>query len=442
MDEPMADADAVDGCVRVTALSHGPHAVARQNGKVVFVRGAAPGDEVRIAVREEHRSYVYADVIQVLRASPDRRVAPCPYLPRCGGCPWQHLTYAAQLRAKEAVVREHVTRALRGTQNEGSPTYAPIVAAAPEFGYRHRLSLRVAATRRPSDRQVGFFAGGSHELVPVEHCLLAESALDGAIPLAAQWVARLRSEPRRLELLLAADGVRWVFLVEVEGGLAVGDGAVATEFLSRHPGVAALGLRGRRARRVWGDDRCALDVEPGLRLVVRAGTFSQVTRTGNQALLRAVLAAGAFAAAHHVLDLFAGAGNLSLPIARRAARVVAIERDARAVEDGRANAQALGITRCEFRRASSLAGVRDVMRRGERYDVAVLDPPRSGAADLVPALLDLAPARIVYASCDPATLARDLRLLGSRYRVDHVQPIDLFPQTYHVETVVGATLAC
>ena len=417
-----------DDAVQVTALAYGPHAVARRDGKVMFIRGAVPGDTVTIAVREERRSYAYADVTAVVHPSPDRRVPPCPYLPRCGGCPWQHIAYPAQLRAKEAIVREHLARAVDLADAE----YRRIIPAPHEFGYRHRLSLRVA------DRRVGFFAGGSHALVPVTRCLLGEAALDEAIPIAEKWIGRLRSAVGRLEVLTAVDGVRWVFAAQTEGPVAANDDDTSTEFLATQSNVAGLVLRGKRARRAWGDDRCALEVEPGLTWLIRAGTFSQVTRLGNRVLVAAVLEAGEFRAGQRVLDLFAGAGNLSLPMARRGARVVAIEQAATAVEDGIANARTLGIGGCEFRRLSAAEAITAAVRAGERYDTIVLDPPRSGAADVMPGIVTLAPARVVYVSCDPATLARDLRVLAPRYRVIRVQPVDLFPQTYHVETVVTA----
>ncbi len=415
----------------MTALSYGPHAIARRDGKVLFVRGAVPGDEVIVRVREERRSYAYADVVEVVTPSPDRRQPPCPYLPRCGGCPWQHIAYPAQRTAKEQNLRDQLGRAI----DLAGVDWRPILPAPAELGYRHRLSLRV-------DRgEVGFFAGGTHDLVPVTRCLLAEPALDGAIPVAAEWIGRLDSDVRRLEALMAADGRRWVLAAEAQGALAARDRERSQSFLTAQPRLAGLVLRGKRARWRCGDDRCGLEIEPGLPWVVRAGTFSQVTRAGNRTLVQSVLSAGDFQPGQRVLDLYAGAGNLSLPIARRVARVVAVERGALAVEDGVANARSLGLAHCEFRCAPAGDGIATARRQGERFDTVVLDPPRSGAAEILGDVCALAATRVVYVSCDPATLARDLRALATRYRVARVQPIDLFPQTYHVETVVTATLA-
>lgn len=416
--------------VNITGLTYGPHALARLDGKVLFVRGAVPGDVVTVAVREARPRFAYADVTSVITPSPDRRPPPCPYLPACGGCPWQQMAYAAQLRAKEANVRDHLNR----TVALADADWRPIIPSAHEFAYRHRLSLRVA------DKRVGFFAGGSHDLVRVDRCLLGETTLDDAIPVAERWVAQLSSAVQRLEIFTASDGVRWVFLGEAEGALAKGDGSLCEAFRLGDTRVAGMVLRGKRTRQVWGDDRCGLELEPGLPWVVRAGTFTQVNRAGNRVLIDAVLDAAALHSEHCVLDLFAGAGNLSLPMARRVARVTAVERGAQAVDDGVANARRLAVSNCEFRCGAARDALRAARRRGEHFDLVVLDPPRSGAADVMPDLLALAPPRIVYVACDPATLARDLGVLAARYRIARVQPIDLFPHTYHVETVVTAIL--
>lgn len=420
--------------VRVTTqrMAYGPHAVGRLDGKVLFVRGAAPDEEVDAVIREDRKSYAYADTVAVVRASIERRTPPCPYLPRCGGCPWQHLTYQSQLTAKREIVREQ----LRRVAGLDLPV-EPVLPSARELGYRRRIKLRV------DGGAVGYYAAATHELVPIEHCLLAEPHVDAAIGAVGELAHRLRAPLRRIELLgRDASATAVVASGEVEGGWESGDEVVCIEWIAEHPQIAGLVLSGRGWRRSWGEVWIDIDAEPDLSLRVHAPAFTQVNPRANLALVETVVGLAAPAAGMRVLDLFAGAGNFSLPLHRRGAEIVAVEQDRQAAADAVANAA--GQSGAGFRviRARAERAVADLARTAARFDLALLDPPRSGAAACLTPLMELAPARIIYVSCDPATLARDLRGLGDRYRVDVVQPIDMFPHTYHVETVVHATLSC
>lgn len=426
----MSDGDPAGRRLVVTTgeMAYGPHAVARADGKVLFVRGAAPDEEVEVTVREERPRYGYADVVAVRRPSAQRRVAPCPYQPRCGGCPWQHLDYAAQLAAKHRIVVEQLRR-LGGLEVEVA---APLPSPR-ELGYRRRVKLRVA------DGIVGFHAAASHELVAVDHCLLAEPAVDAVIATLSPLVRRLRSAVRRLEITAGGAGGRVVIAGEVEGGWVEDDETVCRAWLVERPEVAGLLLRGRGWRRAWGDATIAAASAGGPPLRLQAPSFTQVNDGANRLLIECVRRLVAPRPGLRVLDLYAGAGNLSLPLRRAGAEVTAVEQDREAAAAARANAADEEGPPLRVLAMAAEAAVQRLAEAGERFDVVLLDPPRSGAAGCLPSL---SAPRLVYVSCDPTTLARDLRALSPAYRVDVVQPIDFFPQTYHVETVVAATRAC
>jgi 23S rRNA (uracil1939-C5)-methyltransferase len=411
-------------------MAYGPHAVARRDGKVVFVRGAAPDEEVDAVIREERRAFAFADTVEVVRPSAQRRSPPCAYLPACGGCPWQHLTYAAQLDAKHRAVAEQLRR-IGGIDT----AVAPVLPSPREFGCRRRIKLRVER------RAVGFYAAASHDLVPVERCLLAEPDVEAGIAWAEALARALVMPLRRVELLgqpAAGDGL--VVVGEIEGRWDARDQPACNDWLARHPAVRGLVLHGRGWRRQWGDVRVHFEPEADLSLTAHAPVFTQVNPAANQLLVATVVRDVDPQPGQQILDLYAGAGNLSFPLRRRGAAIIAVEQDRAAADDIDVNRERhpgppLRVIAARAERALERLAAEHV-----RVDAAVLDPPRSGAAGCISALLRLAPARIVYVACDPTTLARDLAGLRARYEIDAVQPIDMFPHTYHVEIVVRAML--
>lgn len=415
--------------VRIESLAHGPHGIARVDGKVHFVRQAAPGDEAEIEVEEDHRAYAYARLARLVTPGATRRTAPCPYLPRCGGCPWQHIAYATQSAAKESAVRDLLVR----VGGIAAGVVQPILQAPSEYGYRRRLSLRVEGG------EVGFLAAASHDVVPIERCLIAQDRLDGALPLVRAWLDVLATRVKRVEVVATGDADRIALVAQAEGELVARDAEPSEALLRRTPRIAALVLRGKGFRQLWGDDRVRVPLVDGDEMWLRAGDFSQVSDHGNAAMIGVVLDYAAVETRQRVADLYAGAGNLSLPLARRAASVTAVERTPSSIGAARENARRLGLTNLETHVGTTESVLKGWIKRGVRFDTVVLDPPRSGAADATAPLLTLAPPRIVYVSCNPATLARDLKTLSRAYKVERVQPIDLFPQTYHVEAVALLT---
>jgi len=432
----MAEAD-----LSIEKLSYGGAGFGRLDGKACFVPYTAPGDRARIRIVKEKRSFIEGELLELLDAAALRVNAPCPIFGRCGGCDWQFLPYAEQLAQKGAIFSETLQRIGRVP----AQAILPVLASQNEYGYRSRIQLKVAHLK---DRVlIGFFQAGSHRVVDAScGCHIADPLLNRVAGQFRALIARLPKARAisQIDLSLGADGES-IAVLHVEPAAA---GALREALAARRDQLCALGglfLRsGAKARldKVFGIEaltyRVPAEFLPGTpELVLRFGRggFSQVNYPQNLALIAAVHRFARLTGRERVLDLYCGNGNISLPLSRHAATVLGVEGYAPSIEDARANAAQNGIANAQFEVGDVAQVVASLAARGERFDLVVLDPPRSGA-EAAGELARLAPARIVYVSCDPPTLARDLALLAERgYRVAASQPVDMFPQTYHLESV-------
>ena len=412
--------------VTIESLAYGIFGVARTEQGVVLVPATAPGDVARVRIVADRRDHREAEVIEILHPSPERCMPPCPYVPQCGGCDWQHVSRHAQLEAKERIVRDALVRI--GGLDPAMLNVRPIVPCA-EWAYRHRLSLRVDGEQR-----LGFYQHRAHQLVEVTACRIADAAVNLHLSTARDWLRGTSTEIRRLEIASARDS-RVAFVGNAEGPFRH-DEAYHEKFLRGHPTVSGIVLFGKGWRRVFGEPVADLEVEDGLVLETQGG-FTQVNPAGNLRLVESVVELAAPTADDRVLDLYCGSGNFTLPLARRAATVLGVESDPASVAQARHNADRAGLVNCRFIQQDAAGAARGLATGGERYSLAILDPPRSGAASVVDHLPALVSERLIYVSCNPSTLARDLRWLTAHgFSVGPVQPIDLFAQTHHVETVV------
>lgn len=415
--------------LEITALGQGPDGVARHAGRVVFVPGVAPGDRVRARLVAERTSFARAEVVHRCHDGAARREPPCPWVAACGGCAWQQVAYSAQLAAKAANVREALARI-------GGVTPAaelPIIAAPDEWRYRQRIRLHVGP-----HGTLGYRRPRSHELVEIGDCVIADATVAATLPALRRALPALRTRLRSVELVANGRGGVVVDVV-ASGAFAGADAPTLAAFVAEEPTVGGVQVTGPGWERRFGDVRVFVAPDDaGTTIVQRPGSFSQVNPAANRLLVATVV--GMVVPTGRVLDLFCGAGNLSLPLARAGCEVTGVDADARAIADAATSARAAAVAGVRFEAVPALRFLRQQGLAGT--DLVVLDPPRTGAAAEVAQLARLRPRRIVYVSCDPATLARDVALLhGAGYRIGRVQPIDLFPQTPHVETVLEASLA-
>ncbi|MEK7210183.1 MAG: 23S rRNA (uracil(1939)-C(5))-methyltransferase RlmD, partial [Candidatus Binatota bacterium] len=413
--------------LKIDSLSYGPYGVGRNEGQVILVPLTVPGDEAEVRISEEKNNYSVGELIRLINPSPLRQNPPCPYVGQCGGCPWQQIVYEAQLAAKEKSLEDALRRIgkLEGFER------LPILRSPKEYRYRRRIRLQVDGRKR-----LGFHRAFSHELIEIDSCLIAEPAVERQLSHAREWLKRLTTRIRHIEMVASnADGAV-VLVGKAEGGFAPEDDLASSRFLADHEGIGGLILFGRGWRRSWGKEKISIDSEDGLTMEADGEVFTQVNREGNRRLAGEILQWGNFNSHDRVLELYCGAGNFTLPVSRRCKEVVAVEGDTRSVENGKTNGRLSRLENIRWIRSHVPGALKQMSERGERFSKIILNPPRSGAKGLEDDLARLEAEKILYVSCNPPTLARDLAALSKKgYKVTRVRPVDLFPHTFHVETL-------
>jgi 23S rRNA (uracil1939-C5)-methyltransferase len=411
----------------IDALSYGPYGIGRHEGKAVMIPKTAPGDKVVVRIVEAKERYSIGEVIRLVEPSPLRQNPPCPYVSECGGCPWQHLRYEAQLKAKQQSVED----ALRRIGKLENFELRPIIASPLVYSYRRRIRLQ-----RDASKRLGFFKSSSHELVEIDACLIADEKLNPLIGLLRQWSKELATDVEHLEVVTGDEPNQIVVVAASAGEFISRDSPLCERLIQEDHAINGLILHGSGWRHTWGETAVSVIPEDGLRLTVEGDVFTQVNSEGNRILVKELLATADFNRDDLVLELYSGAGNFTLPVAKRAGDVVAVEGHGAAVESGRQSAQLNHLTNIHWICSPVPAALAQLKKRRERFSKIVLDPPRGGAKGIERDLASLHAAMIFYISCNPTTLGRDLAALAKQgYSLRTVQPIDLFPHTFHVETL-------
>jgi 23S rRNA (uracil1939-C5)-methyltransferase len=440
--------------LHVDSLAYGGNGVARLNGFVVFVRSGLPGDTVRARVTKVKRSHAEAIAVEVVEPSAERVDAPCAHYPACGGCRFQDLAYDAQLEAKQEQVRE----ALRRIGRIAEPPVEPIVPAESQFFYRNKLEYSFTAT--PEGPALGFHrAGRWDEVLEIDKCWLTTdlgNAIRGAV---RDW-----AREERLEAYDQAEHSGYLRHLVVREGRNTGQVLVQlvtaagerfdrdqfVEVLRRFPEVRSIhwGVNETPAEvtnlpttLLWGDD--AIEEQLcGLRFRVRPNAFLQ-TNTAMAERLYAL--AGEFAGlsgGETVYDLYCGIGTIGLTLASRALTVWGVEVSEESVACALENAELNGIANAAFFAGETADSLAELSERAGKPDVVVVDPPRAGLSNkAVRRLGRLETPKIVYVSCNPTTLAGNVKDLAADwgYRLERVRPVDMFPHTPHVESVALLT---
>jgi 23S rRNA (uracil1939-C5)-methyltransferase len=440
--------------LHVDSLAYGGNGVARLNGFVVFVRRGLPGDTVRARVTKVKRSHAEALAFDVIEPGPKRVEAPCAHYPACGGCRFQDLAYEAQVEAKQEQVRD----ALRRLGGVAEPPLEPILPAESEFFYRNKLEY--SFTQTPAGPALGFHkAGRWDEVLEVEKCWLTTDLGNALRAAVRDWAREERLEPYDqaehtgyLRHLVVREG-RNTGQVLVQLVTAAGerfDRDQLVETLRRFPEVrsihwavndSAAEVTNLPTTLLWGDE--AIEEELcGLRFRVRPNAFLQTNTAMAERLYELAREQAALTGGETVYDLYCGIGTIGLTLASSALTVWGVEISEESVACALENADLNGITNAAFfagETADALAELRD--RAGDP-DLVVVDPPRAGlSGKALRRLGRLEAPKIVYVSCNPTTLAGNVKTLAAEwgYRLERARPVDMFPHTPHIETVALLT---
>ena len=416
-------------------------------GKVVFVPFSHPGDELSVRVTEEKKSFVEAGIVEIIKPSADRVEPVCEVFGRCGGCSFQHINYSNQLLWKRKMFEETIRR----IGKIDIPLIEDSVPSDSAYGYRIRAAFHVDGSKW------GFYASSSNDVVDFTSCPLLDDRLNSVFSDIKARLSGKKTALIGLEMgvseadgsvsaifnVSASDGFDWHTALSPVEGLKGYEVRLTTKGGGRRKGRGASGRRRGPILRE-GSTRIGYSLPDfSLKLSADIGVFTQVNWSGNRSLVRKAIEYADLKGGERILDLYSGVGNFSLPFAGSVGpdgEVTAVEGEALSVKIARGNARMAGVKNITF----AASGVGEWLKSSEGKkiaspppDVVLLDPPRKGAKEVLKAVAALKPGRIIYISCSPPSLARDMALLAlAGYTPRRASVVDVFPQTYHIETIV------
>lgn len=436
--------------IDITGFTSEGGGVGHFEGMAVFVPGAAKGDRVQCLIIKAKKNYAIGKILKIVKPAKIRTTPDCHVFPRCGGCVFRHIRYSAELELKHQRVQDAFSR----LGHIDIPP-EPIVGADDIDRYRNKAQFPV---RKDGGMvSIGFFAERSHRVVDCHNCLLQPAEFETILDLFADWIQQEKitvyDETAHAGLLRhiyirKAFATGEIMVCAVVNGRALSAQESLIQKLITLPAVKSIAVNyntedtnvilGSKYDILWGSEFIE-DELCGVRVRLSPLSFYQVNRAQAEKLYQKAAEYAGLTGKETVIDLYCGAGTIGLSMARQAKRLIGVEIVPEAVKDARENAANNGIQNAEFLCADAAEAAVTLQKRGIAADVVILDPPRKGCEpELLETVAQLAPQRIVYVSCDPATLARDCALLSEKgYRVQELTPFDLFPRTAHVECVVS-----
>ncbi len=415
-----------------------------QDGKTILVEGGLPGEQVSCKVTQEKKQYNLAKIKKIIKQHPERIDPPCKYIRECGGCNLQHASYALQTEIKTAIIKDILQRSSVKHLDRSAHLVEPCIPSPTEYHYRQRIRLHIDSVGR-----LGFLKRKSNDIVQIDHCLLAQQEINTVLK-------KVKEHPEFEELLEKSTQLQLLFNPQNKRI------SLILSF-TRKPRPADI----KRAERLvqdieliesfyfQGDDfplsspintiqnsstplNHSFEInEKNLSLCWEAGGFCQVNLLQNVTMIKTALDFADLKGNEDVLDLYCGMGNFSIPFAQDSQSVTGFEGQGAAIRAAKINSKDNGLTNTAFYKKPVHKACDELIADGKSFNCTIIDPPRQGAPDLAKQLSKLTTDRIIYISCDPATLSRDLgALVEFDFQIEKIQPIDMFPQTHHIETIV------
>ncbi len=407
--------------IKTERPAYGGVSIGRWNNKIIMVKGALPGETVEAVIEEERRDYYTASVARVSGPSPDRVAPGCIHFGLCGGCSLQYVSHERQTTLKEEVLQDCLKRLAKIETR-----LLPPLALDNSWGYRYRGQFKV------SHGKIGFYREKTREAVDIERCPLMDESVNKFLHETRDLLKKTPDSFTGIsEAHISCGNSALAFLKESsKERLKTGQGKLASLFLNAGFAGVFIESRDKKISR-HGAHYTTLPLE-NLYYTVSPVSFFQSYWKLNQIVVEHIKGSLQPLVGKRVLDLYSGAGNFSLPLALDAQEVIAVEENPSAIEDGKRNVQINGIQNCRFIRSSA-----EKIDIEEKIHILILDPPRLGLANrTIDRVAAMMPERIVYISCNPSTLARDLKKLSSQYDIESVRMIDFFPHTFHIESLV------
>ena len=437
--------------IKIDNLGMNGEGVGRIDGYTIFVSGALPGETVRIKVVKVERNYGFGKQLEVLIPSKDRVKPKCRFSGRCGGCQLQHMSYGLQLDFKKQMVKDALER-IGGIDD---PVIYDTIGMEDPWGYRNKMQFPVGLQK--DKLAIGFYAPRSHNIIDIDSCHIQHEINDQIVQIVRNYtdnsgvvpydelthrgfirhvVSKTGFQSGEVMVVIVTNGTNLPHKKELIEALRKGVPGIVSIVQNINPKKTNTVL-GNKNIVLWGKDHI-IDFIGDIKFKISPLSFYQVNPIQTAVLYNKAVEFAGLTGEEVVIDAYCGIGTISLFMAKRARKVYGIETIPQAVEDARINALENNISNVEFIAGEAETVVPDMIGRGLQIDVAVVDPPRKGCdSKLLDALVKAKPKRIVYVSCNPATLARDLKYLSEKaYKVVEVQPVDMFPQTSHTESII------